>query len=88
MEDLYREDKEEINYQAIMLLSEIVNNIASKDLPNLLMTRHLPLIVPALGHASKTNLRKAAHTLLLTTLRTFPDFATLTEVYVTKGLQS
>ena len=54
----------------------------------MLMTRHLPLVVPALGHASKTNLRKAAHTLLLTTLRTFPDFATITEVYVTNGMLS
>ncbi len=72
LEDLYREDKEEINHQSIVLLSEIVACIQHKDCPNLLFNRHLPLIVPALGHPTKTNLRKAAHTLLLSTLRTFP----------------
>lgn len=30
LENVYREDKEEINYQSIMLLNEIVTNIQSK----------------------------------------------------------
>lgn len=72
IESLYREDKEEINYHSIMLLNEIILNIQHKELQTLIYNRHLPLVLPALGHPTKTSLRKAAHTLLLNTLKTYP----------------
>lgn len=88
LESLYREDKEEINYQSILLLNEIVTNIQTKELSNLVYSRHLPLVIPALGHATKSSLRKAAHTVLLNTVKTYPQFTTLGEIYLKQGFLS
>lgn len=77
LEPLYQEDKEEINYQAMQLLNEVITGIPSKELASQLYSRHLPLIVPALGHPSKAVLRKTAHTVLLNTVKNYPQFATL-----------
>jgi hypothetical protein len=88
MEPLYREEKEEINLQSILLLNEMVLSLQSRDIQAQLYSRHLPLVLPALGHASKTSLRKAAHTVLLNALKTYPQFSALAEIYLEHGFLS
>jgi hypothetical protein len=88
LESLYKEDKEEINYQSILLLNEIITNIQTKELSNIVFTRHLPLVIPALGHPSKSSLRKAAHTVLLNTVKVYPQFTALGEIYLKQGFLS
>ena len=88
LQSVYREDKEEINYQSIMLLNEIITNIQSKEMQGLLYGKHLQLIMPALGHPSKTALRKAAHTAILNTIKTYPQFNLLVRIYLNYGILS
>lgn len=46
------------------------------------------MVIPALGHATKSSLRKAAHTVLLNTVKTYPQFTTLGEIYLRQGFLS
>ena len=71
-----------------MLLNEIVTNIHSKEIQNLLYGRHLQLVIPALGHPTRTSLRKAAHTVLLNTVKIYPQFDLLVGIYLNYGLLS
>ena len=66
-------------------MNEIITNIQSKELAQLLYSKHLPLIVPALGHATKSSFRKAAHTVLLNTIKTYHQFTTLADIYLNYG---
>lgn len=88
MESLYKQDKEQINYQSILLLNEIITSIQAKELSGLLYARHLPLVIPALGHPTKSALRKAAHTVLLNAVKNYPHFTILGEIYLTSGFLS
>jgi dihydroorotase len=54
----------------------------------MLYGRHLQLIMPALGHPTKTALRKAAHTVLLNTVKTYPQFNLLVGIYLNNGILS
>ncbi len=88
MESLYKQDKEQINYQSILLLNEIITSIQAKELSGLLYARHLPLVIPALGHPTKSALRKAANTVLLNAVKNYPHFTILGEIYLTSGFLS
>jgi hypothetical protein len=44
--------------------------------------------MPALGHPAKTSLRKAAHTVFLNTIKTYPQFNLLVGIYLNYGILS
>lgn len=71
-----------------MLLNEMISNVQSKEFQGILYAKHLHLVIPSLGHPSKTSLRKAAHTLLLNALKTYPNFNQLIGLYIDSGFLS
>lgn len=83
----YKEDKEEINYLATMLLSEVINSCVSKE-TQILILKHLQYLVASLGHPTKTNVRKASHTALIAFLKTYHNFDQLCQAYVRYGFNN